>query len=85
VAAAKTACLTTVRHGELSTVAEDFLQDPQVRQWLDGIERSGRCSPSTACRHCAWSDATAITRTADRLVTADLVVHAFALLEGFAA
>jgi hypothetical protein len=28
VAAAKTACLSTVRHGELSMVAEDFLRKP---------------------------------------------------------
>ena len=38
VVAAKTACLRRVRHGGLSMVAEDFLQDPQVRQWLDGVE-----------------------------------------------
>ena len=35
-----------------------------------------------ACRHCARSDATAITRTADRPGDADLVVRALALLEG---
>src|SRR5205823_5664808 len=30
--------LTADRHGGLSMVAADFLQDPRVRQWLDGIE-----------------------------------------------
>ena len=34
-----------------------------------------------ACRHCAWSDATAITRTADRLMTL-IWSSALALLEG---
>ena len=34
------------------------------------------------CKHCARSDATAITRTADRPGDADLVVRALALLEG---
>jgi hypothetical protein len=36
VAAAKTACLTTVRHGELSHGHRGLFL--QVRQWLDGVE-----------------------------------------------
>ena len=35
-------------------VAEDFLRG---RQWLDGVSRPGRCSPSTVCRPCS-ADAT---------------------------
>ena len=50
-------------------VAEDFLQDPRSGSGSMASSRPGRCSPSTACRHCAGSDATAITRTANRLVT----------------
>ncbi len=30
--------LTAIWRGELSHVAEDFLKDPQVRGWLDGVE-----------------------------------------------
>ena len=50
-------------------VAEDFLQDRQVRQRLDGVEPAWTVLTFDSCRHCAWSDATAITRTADRLMT----------------
>ena len=39
VAAAKTACLTTVRHGELSHESQrTFCRTPRCRQWLDGVE-----------------------------------------------
>ena len=69
VAAAKTACLTTVRHGELSHGRRGLFAGPPgpaAARWrragLDG-------APLTVCRHCARNDATAITRTADRLIT----------------
>ena len=47
-------------------VAEDFLR---VRQRLDGVEPTWTLLTFDSCRHCVWSDATAITRTADRLMT----------------
>ena len=66
-------------------VAEDFLQDRQARQWLDGVEP-------------AWTMLTFDSLQALRLERcerdhkdgrppddADLVVRALALLEGFAA
>ena len=70
-------------------VAEDFLQDPQVR-WLDGV---ADLDASTACRpysgdetiYCFRANApTAMLRTADRLMM--LILSALSLvLEGFAA
>jgi hypothetical protein len=45
------------------------LRDPQVRQQLDGVEPAWTVLTFDTCRHCAWNDATANTRTADRLMT----------------
>jgi len=33
-------------------VAEDFLQDPQVRKWVDWIEHAWTLLSSTVCGHC---------------------------------
>ena len=74
-------------------VAEDFLQDPQVRQWLDGVAdldaahlrrfagRAVAMKRSAASR----ANASTATRTADRLM---MLIWSSALslvLEGFAA
>jgi len=52
MAVSREARLTTNRHGGLSVAAEDFLQDPQVRQWLDSCSRMAAAIPhgnSSAC------------------------------------
>ena len=75
-------------------VAEDFLQDRQVRQWLDGVEPAWTLLTFDSSRACS-GEAT-ICCFARELVNrddkdgrppddADLVVRALAFLEGFAA
>ena len=73
-------------------VAEDFLQDPQVRQWLDGVElawtlltfdssQAMQCDATICCFARELVDRQGRRPPDD----ADLVVRALALLEGFAA
>ena len=57
-----------------------FCRIPRSRSGSMASSQPGRYSPSTACRHCARSDATAITNDGRPPGDADLVVHALALL-----
>jgi hypothetical protein len=92
VATAKTACLTTVRHGELSHGRRElFCSTPIAGSGSMASSRTGRCL-SYSLRVVQWrrnDRCTArelVNRKDGRLPDdADLVVRALALLEGFAA
>ena len=93
MAAAKTACLTTVRHGELSHRCRGPFCGSSSGSMASS--RPGRCSPSPVCGPYSGDEticffrgrtpSTGMTRTADRLMALIWSSALSLVLEGFAA